>query len=151
MAGSEADAARWESEAAYWAQLERQAGSAPPPPPAEWLASVETAGTAVWDGCGIGWLGQELWVKPDWPRAGDWWSLLGLPLANGKHLSLLWDGRTLHATQLVHSTLPVALCKRIQIHHIDEFDFDPVFELTPDPHTSDTAAIQRFKPTFVVS
>jgi hypothetical protein len=54
----------------------------------------------------------------------------------------------------VYSSLPVALCKRIQIHHTDEFDFDPYFELTPDPNTGDTAeqqqaAAQRFKPKFV--
>ena len=67
----------------------------------------------------------ELWVEPTWPSGGTWWALLGLPIADGKYLSLLWDGSTLHATQPVHSHLPVSLCKRIQIHRTDEFDFDP--------------------------
>ena len=126
------------------------------------------AGAAVWEGCGVRCDGQELFVEPAWPSAGAWWALLGLPLANGKHLSLLWDGATLHATQPVRSRLPVSLCKRIQIQHTDEFDFDPVFELTPDPQTGDTApqqqiaeqqaaqqgaapqpVVQRFKPKFV--
>jgi hypothetical protein len=74
--------------------------------------------------------------------------LLGLALANGKHLSLLWDGKTLHATQAVRSRLPVALCKRIQIHQTDEFDFDPYFELTSETHAGDTASTQRFQPKF---
>jgi hypothetical protein len=147
-AGSEVDAARWEGEAAYLQQVGPLPGAATPPPPAAWLAAVAMAGAAVWDRCGISCCGQELCVEPAWPQAGTWWALLGLPLANGKHLSLLWDGKTLHATQPVHSSLPVSLYKRIQIQHTDEFDFDPVFELTPDPHTGDTT-VQRFKPTFV--
>jgi hypothetical protein len=150
-AGSEGDAARWESEAAWLAQTNGRA-SAPPPPLEGWVAGVATAGTAVWEGCGVHYRAGELWVEPAWPRAGAWWALLGLPLANGQHLSLLWDGVTLHATLPVHSSLPLALCKRIQIHHTDEFDFDPYFELTPDPHTVDTdsqQAAQRFKPKFV--
>jgi len=165
LAGSTVDAARWESEAAW---LGRADGQAPAPAPSTgWLSSVVMAGAAIWEGCGVRCDGQELWVEPAWPGAGSWWALLGLPLANGKHLSLLWDGATLHATQPVRSSLPVALCKRIQIHHTDEFDFDPVFELTPDPQTSDTAkqppaaqpqagqqpavqqSVQRFKPKFV--
>jgi hypothetical protein len=151
-AGSEVDAARWQSEAAYLAQQGPTEASAPPAAPSNWTASVTIAGAAVWEGCGIHQRGHELWVAPAWPKAGAWWALLGLPLANGKHLSLLWDGATLYATQPVQSSLPVALCKRIQIHHTDEFDFDPYFELTPAPHTGDTTleqAPQRFKPKFV--
>lgn len=151
-AGSDVDAARWESEAVYLLEL---AGGRTVPPAAssgagEWLDKVVTAGSAVWDGCGITRRAGELWVEPAWPGAGTWWALLGLPLADGRHLSLLWDGATLHATQPVASSLPVAIWKRIQIHHTDEFDFDPFFELTPDPNTGDTAA-QRFKPKFVAS
>ena len=166
-AGSAVDAARWESEAAYLTQIGGQAAGAPTAPATGWLASVAMAGAAIWEGCGVACDGRELSAEPAWPGAGSWWALLGLPLANGKHLSLLWDGATLHATQPVRSSLPVALWKRIQIHHTDEFDFDPVFELTPDPQTSDTAkqppaaqpqagqqpavqqSVQRFKPKFV--
>jgi hypothetical protein len=156
--GSEVDAARWESEAAYLAQLGGGTAGAPQATPDGWTASVAVAGSAIWEGCGIHHRDGELWVEPAWPKGGVWWALLGLPLANGKHLSLLWDGATLHATQPVYSSLPVALCKRIQIHHTDEFDFDPYFELTPAPDTGDTAGQQqttgqqttgqRFKPKF---
>ncbi len=151
------DAARWESEVAYLSQVavtaaggsadnggtESTAGS--------WLTSVQTAGTAVWSGCGIGYRDGELWVEPAWPSGGTWWGLLGLPIANGKYLSLLWDGATLHATQPLRSHLPISLCKRIQIHHTDEFDFDPYFELTRDSNEGDTASTLRFKPKFLAS
>ena len=118
---------------------------------AGWLASVQTAGTAVWSGCGVGYRDGELWVEPTWPSGGTWWALLGLPIADGKYLSLLWDGSTLHATQPVRSHLPVSLCKRIQIHRTDEFDFDPYFELTRDSNEGDTASTHRFKPKFLAS
>lgn len=158
--GSEVDAARWTSEAAYLEQWNGGPAPAAAGAPSAWLSSVAMAGAAVWEGCGVHYRGADLWVQPAWPKAGAWWALLGLPLANGKHLSLLWDGIVLYATQPVHSTLPVAACQRIQIHHSDEFDFDPFFELTPDPHAGDTAmqqdavqqhAVQRFKPKFVAS
>jgi hypothetical protein len=169
-AGAAVDAARWEGEADYLQQRPgaaeaaallggimatdftarggtvqlggAQAGDG-------WLLDVQTAGAAVWDGCGISYRAGELWVEPTWPSGDTWWALLGLPLANGKHLSLLWDGLVLHATQPVRSSLVVKLVKRIQIHHTDEFDFDPLFELTCDSHAGDTASIQRFKPKFL--
>ena len=87
----------------------------------------------------------------DLAQRHTWWALLSLPLANGKHLSLLWDGSTLHATQPVRSSLPVELYKRIQIHGTDEFDFDPYFELTRDSDGGDTATTHRFKPKFIAS
>ena len=158
-AANEVDAARWESEAAYLAQLagagdtarEMGQGSAntPDKTPESWLASVQMAGAAVWEGCGMGYRDGGLWVEPTWPSGSTWWALLGLPLANGKHLSLLWDGSTLHATQPVRSNLPVEMYKRIQIHRTDEFDFDPYFELTRDSHAGDTATTDRFKPKFL--
>jgi hypothetical protein len=160
-AASDVDAARWESEAAY---LAGQAGAGDTTKmmgqgttdiadkmPKDWLASVQTAGAAVWEGCGVGYRNGEVWVEPAWPSSGTWWGLLSLPLSNGNHLSLLWDGSTLHATQPVRSNLPVELYKRIQIHQADEFDFDPYFELTRDSHAGDTAATHRFKPKFVAS
>jgi hypothetical protein len=169
-AGAAADAARWESEADYLRQrpdategpatlsgitaTDSSAGSSTAQPGDEqegsgWLWGVQTAGAAVWDGCGISYRDGELWVEPTWPSGGTWWALLSLPLANGKHLSLLWDGSVLHATQPVRSQLEVQLHKRIQIHHTDEFDFDPFFELTRDSHAGDTADTQRFKPKFL--
>ena len=160
-AGSNVDAARWESEAAYLAQ-QVEAGvstktmgqgnaTASDKAPNNWLAGVQTAGAAVWDGCGVCYRDGELWVDPTWPSGDTWWALLSLPLANGKHLSLLWDGSTLHATQPVRSSLPVKLYKRIQIHGTDEFDFDPYFELTRDSDGGDTATTHRFKPKFIAS
>ncbi len=62
---------------------------------AGWLANVQTASTAIWSGCGVGYRDGELWVEPTWPSGGTWWALLGLPIAGGKYLSLLWDGSTL--------------------------------------------------------
>jgi hypothetical protein len=171
-AGAAVDAARWESEAEYLLQRAGvvgealpatagnaggaylQAGSSTAIPSDDhdsdsWLGGVRTAGAAVWEGCGISYRDGELWVEPSWPSGGTWWALLSLPLANGRHLSLLWDGAVLHATQPVRSTLPVELHKRIQIHQTDEFDFDPYFELTRDSHGGDTASTQRFKPKFL--
>jgi hypothetical protein len=116
---------------------------------ADWLSAIRSAGTAVWDGCGITWRDGELWVEPTWPRTG-WWALLSLPLPNGKHLSLLWDGATLHATHPIRSSLPVTLQKRIEIHGADEFDFDPYFELTRASDAGDTGGTHRFKPKFLV-
>ncbi len=158
-AASEVDAARWESEAVYLAQqagagdttVTISQGNLSDEAPSEWLASVQMAGAAVWEGCGVGVRNGELWVEPAWPSGGTWWALLSLPLASGKYLSLLWDGSTLHATQPVRSSLPVELSKRIQIHQTDEFDFNPYFELTSDSYAGDTATTHRFKPKFVAS
>lgn len=159
-AGSAVDAARWQSEAEWLAQPGNggNGNHGAQEPAGGWAASVLVAGAAVWEGCGIHCDEGVLSVEPAWPKGGAWWALLGLPLASGKHLSLLWDGAVLYATQPVHSSLPVLLCKRIQIHHTDEFDFDPYFELTPDPQPGDTAAqqfaleqgaVHRFKPKFL--
>lgn len=145
------DAARWESEAEYLArqgQAANAVGEDGGSPAAGWLTSVQTAGSAIWNGCGVRYRDGELWVEPAWPSGGAWWALLGLPVANGKYLSLLWDGAILHATQPVRSHLPTLLCKRIQIHRTDEFDFDPYFELTRDSNEGDTASTHRFKLKF---
>ncbi len=167
-AGNDTDAARWESEVNYLAQragvadtiaadsavadsAAADSAAAETGPADEWPARVQAAGAAVWDGCGISYRQGELWVEPPAVGAGGWWALLSLPLTNGKHLSLLWDGSTLHATQPVRSPLAVALYKRIQIRHTDEFDFDPYFELTRDSQPGDTTAAQRFKPQFFSS
>jgi hypothetical protein len=109
---------------------------------------ISLAGDAVWSGCGLHWRAGELWVEAVWPAAWSWWALLSLPLIGDKTLSLLWDGQRLHATQPVRSTVPVQVCKRIQMRHVDEYDFDPIFELTIDSDSGDTAAKHRYKPVF---
>ncbi len=153
-ASAQVDAVRWESEAAYLAREAAAANTvdqAGMNADAGWLTNVQTASTAIWSGCGVGYRNGELWVEPTWPSGGTWWALLGLPIADGKYLSLLWDGSTLHATQPVYSHLPVSLCKRLQIHGTDEFDFDPYFELTRDSNEGDTASTHRFKPKFLAN
>ncbi|MBK8046533.1 MAG: hypothetical protein IPK16_05010 [Anaerolineales bacterium] len=69
-------------------------------------------------------------------------------VGGGRHISILWDGTTLQATFPVQSSLPVEVQKRIQIHHTDEFDFDPLIELTSDSDSVDTSTKRRFRPTF---
>jgi hypothetical protein len=114
------------------------------------LAAARLAGAAVFQGCGLRNRDGVLTVAPKWPPAWRWWALLGLGLANGTRLSLLWDGATLHATQPVASDLPVRLWQRIQLHGAGEFDFNPYFELTPPSTSGDTAQKERFRPSFQV-
>jgi hypothetical protein len=103
---------------------------------------------AVWAGCGVSWRNGEMWVEPTWPMNWSWWALLSLPIVGGMHISMLWDGATLHVTHPVRSRLPVEVHKRIQIHHTDEFDFDPYFELTSNSDSVDTSSRRRFKLVF---
>ena len=114
------------------------------------LAAARLAGDAVFQGCGLRQRGDVLTVAPTWPPAWGWWALLSLGLTNGKRLSLLWDGATLHATQPVASVLSVRFWQRIQIRGVDEFDFNPYFELTPPSHSGDTAEKERFRPIFQI-
>jgi hypothetical protein len=111
------------------------------------LAAAQLVSDAIFRGCGIR-RGDTLAVAPTWPASWRWWALLGLGLTDGKRLSLLWDGATLHATQPVTSALPVRLWQRIQLHGAGEFDFNPFFELTPSSHSGDTAQKERFRPIF---
>lgn len=112
------------------------------------LAAARLAGDAVFQGCGLRRQADSFAVAPVWPAAWRWWALLGLGLPDGKRLSLLWDGATLHATQPVTSALPVRRWQRIQLHGASEFDFNPYFELTPPSHSGDTGQKERFRPSF---
>ena len=67
-------------------------------------------------------------------------------LTEMRFLSLVWDGRILHTTQPVESSLPVQLHKRIQLLHIGEFDFNPVFEMISE--SGETGETIRFQPEF---
>ncbi|MBK8047558.1 MAG: hypothetical protein IPK16_10795 [Anaerolineales bacterium] len=109
---------------------------------------AELAASAVWGGCGLSVRAGEVWIEPTWPAQWSWWALFSLPLVGGRHISILWDGNTLHATFPVRSSLPVEVQKRIQIHHTDEFDFDPLIELTSDSDSVDTSTKRRFRPAF---
>ena len=112
------------------------------------VGAARLAGDALWRGCGIHRHEDALWVTPAWPPTWPWWALLGLGLPDGRRLSLLWDGATLHSTQPVQCALPVRLWQRIQMQRTDEFDFDPYVELTPPSNSGDTAHKERFRPSF---
>jgi hypothetical protein len=162
-AGDAINAARWESE--WQALLAKGAEIETPAPPgwqtwradsgwqaddgpwrfAEPWAGMQLAGRALWAGCGVAVVAGEVRVAPSWPGDWEWWALLSLPLGD-KFVSLLWDGRTLHATQPVTSELPTARARRILLHRTDEFDFDPYFEVQAD--SGDTAGTWRLRPKF---
>jgi hypothetical protein len=89
---------------------------------------IDMAGALLWQGCGITWRADVLWVEPTWPQAGSWWAILGLPLAQGK-LSLVWDGATMHSTLPIQAPYPVVLHDTIRARNSDELDFDLHFEL----------------------
>jgi hypothetical protein len=162
-AGDTINAARWESEwrallaagapiaksaAANWANWRADSGWQAEDGPwrfADPWAGMELAAQALWSGCGVAVAGGEVRVAPSWPADWEWWALLSLPLGD-KFVSLLWDGRTLHATQPVTSELPTARARRILLHRTDEFDFDPYFEVQAD--SGDTAGTQRLRPKF---
>jgi len=161
-AGDAVNAARWESEAVYLAAVlapstpfdllrwERasgwQAGSEQPHCFADPWQGMRLAGAAVWQGVGLADLGDQIVVEPAWPQAWSWWALLGTGLTEMRFLSLVWDGRTLHATQPVVSSLPVQVHRRIQLLHVGEFDFSPVFEMISEP--GDSSQTLRFQPEF---
>ncbi|MCB0136320.1 MAG: hypothetical protein KDE01_19785, partial [Caldilineaceae bacterium] len=160
--GDAVNAARWESEAAYL--------GGPPAPPSPfdllrwerasgWEVGSERpyrfaddwqgmclASAALWQGVGLVDLGDRIAVEPAWPQAWSWWALLGAALTEMRFLSLVWDGRTLHTTRPVTSSLPVQVHKRIQLLHIGEFDFNPVFEMISE--SGDSSETVRFQPEF---
>ena len=161
-AGDAVNAARWESEAAYLAALSApsapfdllhwdrasgwQAGNAQPYCFADAWQGMRLAGAAIWQGVGLADLGDRIRVEPAWPQRWPWWALLGAGLTEMRSLSLVWDGRTLHATQPVVSNLPVQRYKRIQLLHVGEFDFSPVFEMISE--SGDSSQTMRFQPEF---
>ena len=150
-AGDDADVARWESEAAEYRRQARQrggAGAARAAALVEWQAppswrtdagdlwayddpwdGIELAGAAVWAGCGLQWEGDTITVTPTFPHRWSWWALMALPWGQDGALTLLWDGKVLHATQPIRSQLPVVYHDAINALHTDEDDFDLRFEL----------------------
>ncbi|MEZ4736105.1 MAG: hypothetical protein R3E79_54145 [Caldilineaceae bacterium] len=92
---------------------------------------IATAGAALWQGCGITWRDETLWVEPSWPQSWSWWAILDLPLVQGK-LSLVWDGETLHSTLPIQSNCPVERHDMIRARNTDELEFDLHFELQSD-------------------
>jgi hypothetical protein len=162
------NAVRWESEACEAERRAEELGAVlePTTTPVEfWLAhstwqrsaerpwhfldpiqGIRLAGQAVWQGCGIEWSNGHYTVQPHWPPAWHWWALLDLPSGSAK-LSLLWDGTTLHATQPVHSSLPVQLHQRILALKTDEHDFDLQFELRSEQ--AGLVEKQLFRPKFL--
>lgn len=159
---AEADAARWQSEAAYhaersprgpngaqelwtlfqgWQVRDNGLWSFSSP----WIA-VESAGRAVWDGSGIARTPDGWAVAPAMPSHWLWWALLALPLPDGP-LSLVWDGVTLHANRPVRTDLPLALHSSIRMLHTDEHDFRPEFDFS----NSGADSPPRFRPDFMRS
>ncbi|HHY55124.1 MAG TPA: hypothetical protein GYA08_06775 [Chloroflexi bacterium] len=169
-AGDEVNAARWESEWRYLAGLDgaalpgssmhgfelsrwREASSwrnSPDRPPGfsnPW-EGIALVGAAIWHGVGLCDRGDAIFVEPQWMvHRWSWWALLGVTLTEERRLSLVWDGATLHATRPVHSAFPVQVHRQIQLLHIDEFDFDPVFEMIRG-EAGRTEERIRFKPKF---
>ena len=168
-AGDEVNATRWESEWRYLTNLEGGASTAlvrdfdlgnwavaaqwrcePGRPPmfADPWVGMQLAGAVIWRGVGLRDRGDVIFVEPTWMvQRWSWWALLGVTLTEERRLSLVWDGATLHTTRPVHSVFPVQVHKQIQLLHIDEFDFDPVFEMIRGEagHAEERA---RFKPKF---
>ncbi len=165
-----ADMARWESEAC---ELERQADAAGSPvggadaaataarlERSTWQlsedrpwhftdpwAGVALAGDAVWQDCGLQRRRGKLSVYPKRGARWRWWALLDLPL-DGDTISLVWDGTTLHSTQLVQSDQPVQVYASIRARHTDELDFDLTFEFTPTDADGGRANRRTFHPDF---
>ena len=109
---------------------------------------MQLAGAVIWRGVGLRDRGDVIFVEPTWMvQRWSWWALLGVTLTEERRLSLVWDGATLHTTRPVHSVFPVQVHKQIQLLHIDEFDFDPVFEMIKGEagHAEERT---RFKPKF---
>jgi hypothetical protein len=167
------NAIRWESEACELERLAEAAGAPPTPGPinlADWtgetgwqlrpdrpwsfadpLAGVALAGDAVWTACGLQRRSDKLWVYPKRDNPWRWWALLELPLDAGptaSRVSLVWDGKTLYATQPVESEQPVQLCTRIRALHTDELDFNLQFELTHAAENGTEPVRRLFHPTF---
>ncbi|HAJ35186.1 MAG TPA: hypothetical protein DCL15_05790 [Chloroflexi bacterium] len=167
--GDEVNAARWDSEWHYLAQMD---GMAPPVAThhydlAQWRAvsgwqylpdrpagfddpwtGMTLVGAAIWQGVGLRDRGDAIFVEPTWMvQRWPWWALLGVTLTEERRLSMVWDGATLHTTRPVRSGLPVEVHRQIQLLHVDEFDFDPVFEMIRRDAGSTEERV-RFKPRF---
>ncbi|GIV67417.1 hypothetical protein [Caldilinea sp.] len=167
QAGDDVNAARWESELHYL--LQRTGSEAPrttrfdleqwrsaagwrrcsdrPDHFADPWRGMQLAAAAIWEGAGLADRGDAIVVEPGWLQRWPWWALLGFTLTEDRRLSLLWDGAVLHATRPVQSSLPVQVHRQIRLLHVDEFDFDPVFEMIGG-EAERSAQTVRFKPGF---
>lgn len=83
----------------------------------------------LWQGCGLSWQKDQLWIAPTWAEAWEWWALLDLPYRDELTVSLLWDGTTVHSTQPIQSRLPVQHWDSIRALHTDELEFNLHFAL----------------------
>lgn len=166
--GDSVNAARWESEAVEAERLATATtlqANETPLPLLDWsvtstwqtvvnqpwrfadpCAGIALAGEAVWDGCGLRWQEDELWIEPHFPTPWSWWALLDLPIQDRK-LSLVWDGSVLHTTQPVRSQLPVQLHQRIRALKTEDHEFDLEFEFKDEANGASQR--QLFKPKFI--
>ena len=163
MQRDSANAARWESEAAW---LVRMSGARPASfAPERWLeasgwqfhadrpwgfaepmAGIELAGEMAWAACGLRRQEGKLWVEP--PNFLGWWALLDLP-CDDRSVSIVWDGETLHATAPVQSSKPAALYDRIRAAGTGEYDFDLRFEMQRREEEGGVPkTVYRFRPAF---
>ncbi len=118
---------------------------------------IEFAGTVVWNDIGLRLRNHQLTITQRWPEAWRWWALLDLPLGEDRRLSLVWDGHTLHATQPVVTTLPLAVHAKIRALHTSEDDFALTFEFATEAAEKSTATLPEtpgttayFRPEFAV-
>lgn len=168
-AGDEVNAERWESEWRYLAEKRgaassgvqrhfdlahwqnasgwRRVSNRPPGFEDPW-SGMALVGAAIWRGVGLRDRGDAIFVEPTWMmKRWSWWALLSVTLTEERRLSMVWDGATLHTTRPVHSGFPVQVHRQIQLLHVDEFDFDPVFEMITG-EAGRTEERVRFKPKF---
>lgn len=103
-------------------------------------------GALYWQGCGVTWHKDQLWVEPSWPTRWRWWALIDLPYEHDRTVTILWDGSTLHATQPIGSNLPTQVWQRIRTRRSDELDFDLYFEL--EREVSGETEVLMFRPEF---
>lgn len=168
LAGDDANAARWESEAQEYragaeaAEPDRRrdpsdllAASSwhcPQDEPCEFSApedGIRLAGEAIWSLTGLKWHDDGLWVYPRGEGALRWWALIDFPVGD-KRATFVWDGDVLHATLPVHSDQTVRLHDRIRVMNTEEHDFDLRFDMISSAGTTDAGeeSIYRFRPEF---
>ena len=83
---------------------------------------------------------------PSWPDHWQWWALIDFPLGDEK-ASLVWDGRSLHASTPVICDLPIVNHDKIRVLHTDEYDFDLQFEFSSARESGNITEL--FQPIFL--
>jgi hypothetical protein len=116
--------------------------------------AIEFAGRVVWDSIGLQQVKDQLHVIRRWPVDWSWWALLDLPQGDDRHLSLVWDGHTLHATAPIVTELPLAVHDQIRTLNAGEEDFALTFAFINT--ATDTAtlpvnagSVAYFRPEFL--